>query len=53
MDLPAIEWAVSSWYLDFYQKNPRLSFYLKTQSLLLWGVMTYDLLFQNSKLSMK
>ncbi len=35
--VPEIEWAVSSWYSDFYKKNPRLSFYLKTQSLLLLG----------------
>jgi len=35
--VPDIEWAISSWYPDFYQRNPRLSFYLKTQSLLLYG----------------
>ena len=36
-NIPQIEWAVSSWYSGFYQQNPRLSFYLKTQSLLLEG----------------
>jgi len=36
-DFPDIEWAVSSWYSDFYQNNYRLAFYLKTQSLLLFG----------------
>ncbi len=35
--IPEIEWNVSSWYSDFYHENPRLSFYLKTQSLLLFG----------------
>lgn len=35
--VPEIEWAISSWHSNFYQKNPRLSFYLKTQSLLLFG----------------
>lgn len=32
-----IELNVSSYYTDFYQQNPRLSFILKTQSLCLFG----------------
>lgn len=35
--LPPIEWAISSYYPNFYQNNTRLSFFLKTQSLLLLG----------------
>ena len=35
--IPEIEWVLSSWYSNLYVENPRLSFYIKTQSLLLAG----------------